>query len=169
MAKPEVVENPAPGTWYHSSRHLPPIGTTVIICLPDRTWFEFGVDDVDSIPAGNAWKVPALPIDLFFEVGGGDYQRVRFPMDMVFPRFKGLILREIIDLVLAESGTLTTKELANRIYQTATDEEFRSARNSLSAELRAGSDRANPTWRKIGRSAYASLQSQRSIGGATNE
>jgi hypothetical protein len=172
MDKPTVVK-PEPGCWYHSGRHLPPIGASVLVCTRDRhCWMVTAIGNEASrslVFINNlAWQVPALPIDLFFEVGGGDYQRARFPMDMVFPRFKGLLLREIIDLVLAESGTLTTKDLTHRIYQTTTDEEFRSARNSLSTELRAGSDRANSTWLKIGRSAYAALQPQRSIGGAAN-
>ena len=85
--------------------------------------------------------------------------RKRPPMDMVDPKFKGLMLGEIIDRVLAEAGGLmTTNEMTRRIYQTSTDKEFSRVRNSLSAELRLGIKRSSPTWRKIGRNAYIAAQ-----------
>lgn len=89
-----------------------------------------------------------------------EYHRKRLPMDMLNPTFKGLLLPQIIDRVLAEAdGPLTTNELARKIYQTNTTEDFNRARNSMSHELRAGIRRSQPTWQKIGR-AYAAVKQE---------
>ena len=89
---------------------------------------------------------------------GESYQQ-RTPMEMVRDEYKGMMLGDIAARVLDEyQSVLTPKQLSEIIYDAKTDEEFERARNSLSAELRAGAKGESPRWKKIGRYAYASLQ-----------
>lgn len=89
----------------------------------------------------------------------GDSHQQRTPMDMIRNEYKGMMLGDIAAKVLDEhQSVLTPKQLTEIIYDAKTDEEFERARNSLSAELRAGAKGNSPRWKKIGRYAYASLQ-----------
>ena len=79
----------------------------------------------------------------------------RNPMEMVKPKFKGMQLGDIVELVLEQHQTaLTTTEISRIIYDPQDKEEFARARNSLSAELRSGATRTPPRWYKKGRSTY---------------
>jgi hypothetical protein len=84
--------------------------------------------------------------------------KARSPMEMIRNEYKGMKLGDIAAQVLTDKNVpLTTTELSRIIYATDTDDEFARARNSLSAELRAGAKGQCPQWRKLGRYAYASL------------
>lgn len=88
-------------------------------------------------------------------------QPPRAPMEMLRPQFKGMQLGDIVELLLNHSQQpLTITEIGRRIYDPNDKEEFARARNSLSAELRAGAARKPPRWLKKGRSAYAPITSQ---------
>jgi hypothetical protein len=82
----------------------------------------------------------------------------RSPMEMIRDEYKGMKLGDIANQVMKDKNVpLTTTELSRLIYATQSDDEFARARNSLSAELRAGAKGQRPQWRKLGRYAYASL------------
>lgn len=82
----------------------------------------------------------------------------RNPMEMLRDEFKGMKLADIAETVLEDrEGPLTTTELSRIIYDAYNDDELNRARNSLSAELRAGIRSKHPRWQKLGRNAYASL------------
>lgn len=82
----------------------------------------------------------------------------RNPTEMLRDEFKGMKLADIAETVLEDhEGPLTTTELSRIIYDAYNDDELNRARNSLSAELRAGIRSEHPRWQKLGRNAYASL------------
>ncbi|MBE9070563.1 hypothetical protein IQ260_28370 [Leptolyngbya cf. ectocarpi LEGE 11479] len=83
----------------------------------------------------------------------------RNPTEMLRDEFKGMKLADIAETVLEDNaGPLTTTELSRIIYDAYNDDELNRARNSLSAELRAGIRSEHPRWQKLGRNAYASLE-----------
>lgn len=75
------------------------------------------------------------------------------PEDWLFPQFKPLGSKKAIEQVLEEiKASVEIEDLVKTLYDTKSGDEFRRARNSLSAGLRRGAEEGS--WKKIGRSFY---------------
>ncbi|MCY7275360.1 MAG: hypothetical protein LH702_16900 [Phormidesmis sp. CAN_BIN44] len=75
------------------------------------------------------------------------------PEDWLFPQFKPLGSKKAIEQILEEiKAPVEIEDLVKALYDTKSDDEFRRARNSLSAGLRRGAEEG--FWKKIGRSFY---------------
>lgn len=75
------------------------------------------------------------------------------PEDWLFPQFKPLGSKKAIEQILEEiKAPVEIEDLVKALYDTKSDDEFKRARNSLSAGLRRGAEEG--FWKKIGRSFY---------------
>lgn len=77
------------------------------------------------------------------------------PENWLYPQYKRLGSRRAIEQVLEEKKEpVEIEDLARELYDTRSEDEFRRARNSLSAGLRRGAEEG--FWQKVSRSFYQS-------------
>ena len=75
------------------------------------------------------------------------------PEDWLFPQYKLLGSRKAIEQILEErKEPVEIEDLVKKLYDTKSEDDFKRARNSLSAGLRRGAEEG--AWKKVGRSFY---------------
>lgn len=90
--------------------------------------------------------------DFEFEAGG---ESKRSPKDMLRPELKGKTLGDIVAMYLkgVKGKESNSDDIAKKIFEPSSEEEFQRAKNSLSTELRRGAREGR--WKKNGRGMFS--------------
>ena len=94
-----------------------------------------------------------------------DNEYSKKPMDMLRSEFKQIYssrplienMKDLLELFFEQNkslGYISLEQITQMLYDTETPEEFKTAKNSIAAQLRRGADEGR--WQKIGRGNFAS-------------
>ena len=80
--------------------------------------------------------------------------KVRTPIEMIKPEFKGMTINKIAQKILREAAPeeLTNAQITKLVYDTSTEEEFSRCRGAISAVLREEAGKWG--WAKLGPNKY---------------